>query len=465
MIRRKSSGSCRNLDVIIIKVGTAVIMASILLVSAFLLRGSGSINIINKVNGEAFALGGPSALSSHNTSCENNVNGCVIFRVDNIQDWWERDVQTAVLDIFLQTQTKATPAVVMSNYGNDTNMVDKIKQGEKAGLFEVALQGWGYDDYGLKSFDEQRAALTSANDRLGEVNNGVRSNIFVPPYDSINQDTVYVMKQLGFTVLSADYVAHHGGYLPASFPNRTSLGITSIPFTVNFIDDHRPPSSNGKTMEGLVGEINLSIAKHGYAVVLVQPADFALYGRGISSIGNNPIIKPKVNSTQIDTLRAVIAQLKASGKTITSFNEVAGLPRTVWPAEKPITKTTELPLVSSPSSPSQRQQQQSPPLLQELRDQQPPKPILDDYKKPENSSSPKQQSSSSLSSSSSPSSPMASLILQIQRWIQPLITAATTAIVPMAVIIAAIVIIVIVVVSIAIRHRRSSSLPALPHKE
>jgi peptidoglycan/xylan/chitin deacetylase (PgdA/CDA1 family) len=465
LIRRKSSGSCRNIDVIIIiKAGTVLIMASILLVSAFLLRGSGSINIINNVNSEAFALGGPSALSSDNSSCENNVNGCVIFRVDNIQDWWERDVQTAVLDTFLQTRTKATPAVVMSNYGNDTNMVDKIKQGEKAGLFEVALQGWGYDDYGLKSFDEQKAALTSANERLGEVNNGVRSNIFVPPYDSINQDTVYVMKQLGFTVLSADYVAHHGGYLPASFPNRTSLGITSIPFTVNFIDDHRPPSSNGKTMEGLVGEINLSIAKHGYAVVLAQPADFALYGRGISSIGNTPIIEPKVNSTQINTLRAVIAQLKASGKTITSFNEVAGLPRAVWPAEKPTTKT-ELPSVSSPSPSSQRQQQQSQPLLQELQDQQPPKPILDDYKKPGNASPPKQQSSSSLSSSSSPSSPMPSLILQIQRWMQPLITAAATATVLMVVFIAAIVIIVIVVVSIAIRHRRSSSLPALPHKE
>lgn len=464
-IRTKSS-SCRSSVITIINASTFVIIASILLVAAFFSAGNGGINIKK----DAYASAYSSSFSSSTSSCDNNMNGCVIFRLDNIQDWWEHDVQTAILDTFLQTQTKVTPALVMVNYGNDTNIVDKIKQGEKGGLFEVAMQGWEHDDYGLKSFDKQKVALTSANDKLALLNSGVRSNIFVPPYNSINQDTVYVMKQINLTILSADLVAHNGGgYIPATFPNRTSLGITSIPFTVNFIDDHRPPSSNGKTMEELIGEINVSIAKHGYAVVLAQPADFALYGTNIiinNNSANRPIIQPRVNSTQIDTLRAVIAQLKASGKTITSFNELAGLPRAPWPAEMPITKATELPSASSSSSSpsSSQQQQQLPPPVQDVQNQQPPKPILDDYRKPPDPRSPNEQSSLSSSPSSS-SSPIASPILQFQQQMDPLITAARTATVWMMVIISAVVIVVIVAVAIAIRRRRSSSLPALPYRE
>ncbi len=249
------------------------------------------------------------ALSS-SSSCN-----CVIFRLDDIQGWWEHDVQVATLDMFIRTNTKVTPALVMNSYGNETSVVDKVLEGQKADLFEIALHGWKHEDYGLKSLDEQRQSLVAANKKLQALN-GIRSNIFVAPYNSINSDTLNAMKQVGLQIISAD-LSPDNGYLPPAFPQRdSSSGVLSIPYTVNFIDEHRMLQSNGKSLEQLISEVDSSIAKQGWAVILLHPQDLALY----DTSGSEPTILPKVNDTKMDTLHDLIIQLKNDGKTITSYN-------------------------------------------------------------------------------------------------------------------------------------------------
>jgi peptidoglycan/xylan/chitin deacetylase (PgdA/CDA1 family) len=243
---------------------------------------------------------------------------CVIFRLDDIQGWWEHDLQVAVLDTFMQTNTKVTTALVMNSYGNETSVINKVTEGQEAGLFEIALHGWKHDDYGLKSLDEQRESLAAANNKLYSLN-GIRSNIFVAPYNSINSDTLDAMKQVGLQIVSAD-VSPDNGYLPPAFPQiDDSSGVLSIPYTVNFIDERRELQSNGKTLEQLTSEVDSSVSKRGWAVIVLHPQDLALYDTG----GNEPTILPTVNDTKMDTLRSLINELKTDGKTITSFNVLA----------------------------------------------------------------------------------------------------------------------------------------------
>lgn len=244
---------------------------------------------------------------------------CVIFRLDDIQGWWEHDLQVAVLDTFMQTNTKVTTALVMNSYGNETSVINKVTQGQEAGLFEIALHGWKHDDYGLKSLDEQKESLAAANNKLYSLN-GIRSNIFVAPYNSINSDTLDAMKQIGLQIVSAD-LSPDNGYLPPAFPQlENSSGVLSIPYTVNFIDEHRELQSNGKTLQKLISEVDLSIAKRGWAVIVLHPQDLALYNTSSSE----PTILPTVNETKMDTLRSLINELRTNGKTITSFNALAG---------------------------------------------------------------------------------------------------------------------------------------------
>jgi peptidoglycan/xylan/chitin deacetylase (PgdA/CDA1 family) len=241
---------------------------------------------------------------------------CVIFRFDDVQGWWEHDVQNTVLATFIQMHTKVTPALVMNKYGDESSVVDIVKEGQKLGLFEVALHGWNHDDFAVKTIDEQKTDLAKANTKLEQIN-GVKSNIFVAPYDSVNNNTLLAMNYNGLQILSADAYR-----LPVVFPQiDKATEIANVPYTVNFIDQNKPLQSNGRTMEQIIKEINLSISKQGYAVVLAHPQDFALY----NTIGNEPTILPQVNATQLNTLKAVISQLRVNSIPVASFNELAGL--------------------------------------------------------------------------------------------------------------------------------------------
>ncbi len=264
---------------------------------------------------------------------------CVIFRFDDVQGWWEHDVQNTVLTTFIQTHTKVAPALVMDKYGDESSVVDTVKEGQRVGLFEVALHGWNHDDFALKTVDEQKADLTKANTKLEQIN-GVKSNIFVAPYDSVNRNMLVAMKDDGLQILSADAYG-----LPDVFPQMDkATGIANVPYTVNFVNQNKPLQSNGKTTRQIITEINASISENGYAVVLTHPQDFALY----DSHGNEPIILPQINSTQLSTLKAVISQLRANSIPVASFNELTGLSYPSGPQEV-VTQKAVAPQQQQPS--------------------------------------------------------------------------------------------------------------------
>lgn len=249
---------------------------------------------------------------------------CVIFRFDDVQGWWEHDIQKTVLSTYIHMHTKVTPAVVMVKYGNDTGVVETVKAGQRTGLFEVALHGWHHDNFSAKTLDEQTSDMAKANAKLERLN-GVRSNIFVAPYDAVNNDTLKAMQANNLTVLSAD-----ANQLPSVFPQiDNETGIANVPFTVNFIDQNRPLQANGKTSQQILEEIRASIDTNGYAVLLSHPQDFAL----IDASGSETMILPQINNTQLDTLKAVIAQLRESNIHVASFNELTGL--SYPPAKEP----------------------------------------------------------------------------------------------------------------------------------
>lgn len=239
---------------------------------------------------------------------------CVVFRLDDVQDRWIHDVQLAALDTFIKTNTKVTPGLVMNFYGADSAIVNKVQQGKNASLFELALHGGNHVDYATLSRADQEKTLTDANTKLNTIH-GQKSNIFIAPYNSLNQNTLTAMRDANLQILSADLVADGSPpFLPQTFPPADAAsGIKSLPMTVDFIDRAKPAGSNGKSSEQLTSAINASITTRGWAVVMIHPQNFATYdSRGV--------VQNTVNATQMTTLKNLIAQLNSDGRTVTDFN-------------------------------------------------------------------------------------------------------------------------------------------------
>ncbi len=88
--------------------------------------------------------------------------------------------------------------------------------------------------------------------------------------------------------------------------------------------------------------------------MVAHPQDFALY----YTRSNEPLILPQVNDTQMATLKTLIAELKADGKTITGFNDLTGFSYPVATVND--TGTTTSSTISSSSSQSPAPTQHNP---------------------------------------------------------------------------------------------------------
>jgi peptidoglycan/xylan/chitin deacetylase (PgdA/CDA1 family) len=299
-----------------------------ILVTAILITSTGAVHAQ-----QAQAAVSPSSASYSSSSSPQSSSSCncVVFRLDDIQDFWLHDVQLATLDTFSDSDTKVTPGLIMNFYGRDEPIVAKIEQGKDAGVYELALHGWNHVDYAKLPLGEQEQTLVDANTKL-EALHGSKSNIFITPYNSLNENTLVAMKDIGLEIVSAD-TDPDNGFLAPTYPalssssssNSTHGIIKSIPMTVTFMDRHKPVGSNGKTLTQLKGEIDASVASHGWAVIMLHPQDFAIYkddNDSSNSSSGKRIAQDAVNSTQIEVLKSLIKQLATDGRTITSFNGV-----------------------------------------------------------------------------------------------------------------------------------------------
>lgn len=241
---------------------------------------------------------------------------CVIFRLDDVQDQWLDKVQNAVLGTFIDTGTPLTTGMIMNLYGTDPLVVNEIQQGYDLGLFELALHGWNHVNYRMLSLDEQQSTLAQANAKLQAIHH-TTSNIFIPPYNARNDDTLTAMSNIGLEIMSADlYYEGNPTFLPMTYPQDDPSGIISLPYTVNNMDEIKPPGSNGKTAAQLMSEVDASIAERGWAVIMLHPQDFAIYDKSTGREEN------AVNNTQLSTLEDLINQLNSDGIRITSYNEL-----------------------------------------------------------------------------------------------------------------------------------------------
>src|SRR4029079_8612159 len=111
----------------------------------------------------------------------NSVNSkcnCIVFRLDDIQDYWLNSVQSAVMDLFLSKGQNLSLGLITHAIGNDSKIVDKIEAGLNKRLFELDVHGWDHVNYSKLSQNEQKVSLYNASSKIEKIF-GIKPDVFI----------------------------------------------------------------------------------------------------------------------------------------------------------------------------------------------------------------------------------------------------------------------------------------------
>ena len=248
---------------------------------------------------------------------------CVIFRLDDIQDWWLNTVQPAVMDQFIAKNANLSIGAVMNYIGSDPTVVNKVRQGHSTGLFELVSHGWNHVDYAQLDFQTQKTTLQNSSDKMQTLW-GRGTKIFIPPYNSYDNDTLQATKDIGMKIISSEFdleiVPTSQIYKAVSGSDITdSYGIYHLPQEVGFYNyDFDPPHKN--KLSTIESAINSAINTYGYAVVTLHPQDFS-----VKDANNQPT--NQVNQSEITDLNTLIDWVRITQSyRIKTYSAVTGVP-------------------------------------------------------------------------------------------------------------------------------------------
>jgi peptidoglycan/xylan/chitin deacetylase (PgdA/CDA1 family)/3D (Asp-Asp-Asp) domain-containing protein len=256
----------------------------------------------------------------NNGTAKSNCN-CVVFRMDDIQDYWLKSAQLATMSQFISRNQSLTVGIIMKDTGNDTEIVNKVKEGSDSGLFELAVHGWNHTDYTKLTEEEQRKSLEDSNKKMIELfGNG--SEIFIPPLNAFDNATINAVQQANMKILDANSSSFDELQLKGDNESGapSSIQIPSkdffyIPSTISFTDYYQDrPFKN--SVQNIFNNVTQSINTNGYAVIIIHPQDFAKIENGTFT--------QALDENETNDLSRLIDLILSNNIRLGSFSEVTG---------------------------------------------------------------------------------------------------------------------------------------------
>ncbi|MBD0359427.1 MAG: polysaccharide deacetylase family protein, partial [Nitrososphaeraceae archaeon] len=241
--------------------------------------------------------------------------------MDDIQDYWIKSAQLAVMDRFISTNQSLTLGIIMKDTGNDTEIVNKVKEGRDSGLFELAVHGWNHTDYTKLSEDEQIKSLQDSNKKMTELF-GNSSDIFIPPLNAFNADTLDAVQQANMKIFNSNSSSFDelqlNGYNESGTPpslQTPSEDFFYIPSTISFKDYYQDePLKN--SVQNIFNNVTQSINTNGYAVIIIHPQDFVKIENGTFT--------ETLDENETNDLSRLIDLILSNNIRLGSFSEVTG---------------------------------------------------------------------------------------------------------------------------------------------
>jgi peptidoglycan/xylan/chitin deacetylase (PgdA/CDA1 family) len=261
---------------------------------------------------------------ANTTTIASSPCNCVVFRMDDIQDYWIEPAQLAAMNLFISNHQDLTAGLIMHAVGNDSKIINKVQEGYQKGLFELALHGWNHVDYTKLSEEEQKDSLFKANEKMQKLF-GSKSDIFIPPYDVFDNTTLKAMAQVGVRILSSSINEENnidqkksvfalGRKTLDTATSHNNMTVYHLPATISN-DIYMGNKQIRNSLKNVIGNVSQSINSYGYAVVVLHPQDFV-------KLDSNGRLTNTLDQEQIKDLLNLINFLKSKNIHTTSFSKV-----------------------------------------------------------------------------------------------------------------------------------------------
>jgi peptidoglycan/xylan/chitin deacetylase (PgdA/CDA1 family) len=250
------------------------------------------------------------ALKSANNYCQ-----CVIFRFDDIRNGYLEKIQIAMMDFFISKNVSVSFGLIANQISNNSELLQKLNQGYKIGLFEIGLHGWNHEDYTLLTEEQQRLSFQKANEKIKQFF-GKYPEVFIPPYNLFDNNTISAMRNSQFRILSSAIYYDEPDVLKTTWgnilpPNKNLLHMPEMTdFSIYY---------NGTWVKApvrfLLSDIDYDIQTYGYSVIMVHPHSFAFEVNGT--------LTDTLDLNQLQSLNSVIEIIKNKNIPIMKFSDAA----------------------------------------------------------------------------------------------------------------------------------------------
>lgn len=238
---------------------------------------------------------------------------CVAFRLDSIQDYWLDNVQTGVIDSFVNKDAGITIGTIGKAFGNDSKIVSYLESKTQTGNIDIAVNGWSFEDFTTLSLDQQSQLLQQSKVKISGLL-GISPSVFMPPYGKTNDDTLYAMSNDTINTISSNVA------LP--IPQDLAGKIHSYPANV-FAGVLAQSTNQSMLNSKIVSSIHDSIQNSGYAIVAISFQDYA------QSNGTVKINAP--DTEKLQNLQFLIDNIRDNGYRITTISQMPDLFKTPAP--------------------------------------------------------------------------------------------------------------------------------------
>jgi peptidoglycan/xylan/chitin deacetylase (PgdA/CDA1 family) len=190
------------------------------------------------------------------------IRSLVIIRIDDIQDYAFKEEQDFLLKFHADNSIPVDLAIIPGFLGEDEETITLIKNCIQKGA-EISTHGWLHEDLSLLDEANQTKLLARSTYRLEHVL-GVKSTILVPPMYDYNNATISAMEKNGYMLLSSSIDIN---------PPGKNGNVLLIPATVE-LSNFTNSTWSMKTPAAVIQEIDESVSRYGYAVVVTHPQEF-----------------------------------------------------------------------------------------------------------------------------------------------------------------------------------------------
>ena len=238
---------------------------------------------------------------------------CVVFRFDDVHDNWLRSAQIQVMNTFLAKNQSLSVGIVMNATGSDGQILQKIKEGQGKGLFELGIHGWNHVDYTKLSEQDQKKTLDLANNKMQTLF-GIKSNVFIPPYGKFNNSTLVAISDSRIGILSAgSSPINDNRFIWSPSISYEPYSILQFPDTTGFMDE-TDGTWQKVSNSVILNSINNNIEKRGYAIVVLHPQNFVKTENGQ--------LVDVIDNSQVSNLSSLIDSILAKKIYITTFGNI-----------------------------------------------------------------------------------------------------------------------------------------------